>query len=347
MPVARAKLEVGATSVFSDPQGQYTLAVPSAGPVALKVTRLWFTPVESNVTVAATGTTHDVVLEEIPLKLDPADLALAESYNKTFDFRTSKVSIAVAATATRRAFDNAVFFNNPALYKEPAAQAPVKPVALPQIAAAGPANFTFVLKSGKNQGQDALDLTSIVDTLDATKLAPADAASFMMWAPALKWIGEWDETKFGDLTAAGAGIRQQDWGSGVARPQDIQRLYVDTASNTLWVEVVFASFVELGPGITDGDGDGRKEIFAKLASVHYSSDVASKLAGEYAKTVYTTHSLSNQVSKSLNDLYSQTAAQVERYIGEPYEVAGVGTIKYPFVVLTLLGGFKNVILVGP
>jgi hypothetical protein len=348
MPVARAKLEVGATSVFSDPQGGYTLAVPAAGSVTLKVTRQWFTALESSVTVASAGTTkHDVVLDEIPLKLDPDDVALAASYNKTFDFRTSKLSIAVAARPTRRAFDNAVFFNNPALFKEPAGQAAVKPTPLPDIGGAGAVNFSFVLKSGKNQGQDALDVTSIVDTLEATKLAAADTADFMVWTPALKWIGEWDEARFGDLTAAAAGIRQQDWGSGVARPQDIQRLYVDTASKTLWVEVVFASFVELGPGVTDNDGDGRKEIFAKLGSAHYTAAVADKLAGEYAKTAYTTHGLSNQVSKSLNDLYSQTAAQVERYIGEPLDLPGVGRIKYPFVVLTLLGGFKNVILVGP
>ena len=100
-------------------------------------------------------------------------------------------------------------------------------------------------------GQEALDNASIVDTLAATKLAPADAAAFMMWGPALKWVAEWDEAKFGDLTGAGAAIRQQDWGSGVARPQDIERLYVDPATKTLWVEVVFASFVQLGPGITD------------------------------------------------------------------------------------------------
>lgn len=348
VPVSRAKLEVGTASVFSDPQGKYTLAVPAGGAVTLKVTRQWFTPLESSVNVSASGaTSHDVVLEEIPLKLDPADVTLAETYNKTFDVKTSKVSVGVAQRATRREFDNAVFFNNPALYKEPTSAMPVKPAALPDISGGTAQNFSFVLKSGKNMGQEALDNASIVDTLAATKLAPADAAAFMMWGPALKWVAEWDEAKFGDSTGAGAAIRQQDWGSGVARPQDIQRLYVDTATKTLWVEVVFASFVELGPGVTDSDGDGRKEIYAKLASVHYTSDVADKLATDYGKTVYTTHGLSNQVSKSLNELYSQTSAQVERYIGEPIEIAGVGSIKYPFVVLNLLGGFKNVILVGP
>jgi hypothetical protein len=111
--------------------------------------------------------------------------------------------------------------------------------------------------------------------------------------------------------------------------------------------VIFAGFVQLGPGINDDDGDGAKEIYARIAPVHYSSAVIDKLAMEYGKTVFTTHGLSKEVVKSLNELYSTTAAQIERFIGQPFELPGVGTFKYPFVVLRHSGGQKNVILVAP
>ncbi len=63
--------------------------------------------------------------------------------------------------------------------------------------------------------------------------------------------------------------------------------------------------------------------------------------------MFTTHGLSKEVTKSLNEIYSTaTAAQVERYIGEPIDLTGIGTIRYPFVVLRHAGGQKNVILVA-
>jgi hypothetical protein len=221
------------------------------------------------------------------------------------------------------------------------------PAAPPQIAAGSATNFSFKLSSGTNQGQEALDLASIVDSIKDTPLGPAEPAEFMVWTPMLTWLGESDPAKAAELRAAGVAVRQQSWGSNASRPQEIERVYLDGAG-ALWVEVVFATFVQVGPGITDGDGDGRKEVYAKLAPVHYTGDVVAKLSNEYGKTAFTTHRLSLEIRKSLNELYSTaTAAQVERFIGQPFEVPGVGTISYPFVVLKHAGGQRNVILVAP
>lgn len=346
--VAGAKLEVGSTSVFSDTEGKYTLPVAQPGAAVLKVTRNWFKPSEQTVTVGASGTTtHDLIIEEIPLKLDPADATLAQTYAKTFDWTKQTISIGIAARPTRRDFDNAVYFRNPALYRDASNEPALTPAPAPTIAVDGAKNFTFSLKSGANAGQEALDLASVVDTLSATGLSAADQAAFMIWTPMLTWLGEWDAAKAADLKAAGVAVRQQNWGGNSTRPQDIERVYLDNASGTLWVEVVFASFVQIGPGITDSDGDGRKEIFAKLARIHYTKEAVDKLAHEYGTTTFTTHGFSKEVSKSLNELYSSTAAQVEKLIGQPFDVPGLGTINYPFVVLRHTGGQKNVILVAP
>jgi hypothetical protein len=113
------------------------------------------------------------------------------------------------------------------------------------------------------------------------------------------------------------------------------------------VKVVFASFVQLGPGVTDDDGDGLKEIFARVVPRFVTSEITRKLTDEYGKTLFNTHGLSKEVARSLNELYSTTAAQVERTIGQPFEVPGLGTISYPFVVLRHSQGQRNVILVGP
>jgi hypothetical protein len=334
--------------VFSDTEGKYELALPAGGAVAVKVTRNWFKPLDAMVNVAAAGTTrHDLMIDEVPLKLDPADAATAQRYGMTFDWTKQPISIAVAARPTRRDFDNAVYFHNPALHRDTSKEPMLTPMPLPDISGGTARNLTFKLTTGKNSGQEAFDLASIVDNLEDTGLPAAARAEFVVWTPMLNWIGEGDPAKAADLRAVGVAVRQQTWGSTSSRPQEIERVYL-AAGNVMWAEVVFAPYVQLGPGITDGDGDGRKEVFARIAAAHYTSDVVEKLTGEYRNKVFTTHGLSKEVTKSLNELYSTaTAAQVERYIGEPIDLPGIGTINYPFVVLKHSAGQKNVILVAP
>jgi hypothetical protein len=347
--VATAKVEAAGVMTFSDTQGKYALTIPAAGPVTVKVTRDWFKPLEASVTVAASGVTpHDITIDEMPLQLLPADQALATAYNQTFDWTRQSVSIAVVARPTRRDFDNAVYFHNPALYRRDLAQQPaLTPSPLPDIAGGAAANFTFPLKSGANQGKEALEVGSIVDSLKDTPFGPSEPADFLIWTPTVNWLAEVDAARAADLKAVGTAVLQQTWGSNALRPQQLEKVYLDRAQKSIWVKVVFASFVQLGPGITDNDGDGWKEVYAKVASTQYTAAVFDQLATEYGKTVLGTHGLSKEVSKSLSEIYSTTSAQVERFIGQPYEAPGTGTIMYPFVVLKHSGGERNVILVAP
>jgi hypothetical protein len=338
-------LVAGLPSVFSDAQGKFTLANIPAGAVTFTVTQNWFQPLQQSVTVAG-ATPVDIVLTEMPLKVDPADRTLAAAYNQTFDWTKQTLSIAIVETPTRRAFDNAVYVHNPALYRDTSAQAAITPSPQPQIAATGASNFTFPVTSGTNQGTEALDVTTIVDSIKDTPLGPTEPADFMMWSPMINWLTEWSAAKSVSLKLVGLAVRQQGWGSNAIRPQDIEKVFLDPVTQRLWVKVVFENFVQLGSGITDDDGDGRKEVYAAIAPAHYTSEIIAALTGTYRTVTFSTHSLSAEVTKSLNEIYSTTGAQLERYIGQPFDIAGLGTIAYPFVVLKHAAGQENVILVA-
>jgi len=347
-PVVGAKVAAGGTWVFSDAQGKYTLVNLAPGATVVNCSQQWFQPITQTLTlVDGVATPWNVNLVEMPLKVDPADRALANLYNQTFDWTKQALSIAIVETPTRRAFDNAVYFHNPALYKDTSATAPLTPSPQPTISAGVASNFTFPVLSGANQGQEALDLTTIVDSIKDTPLGPTEPTDYMMWTPMVNWLGEWDTAKSITLKVAGLAVRQQGWGGNAVRPQDIEKVFLDPATGRLWVKVVFENFVQLGAGISDDDGDGHKEIYAAVSSAHYTAEIVNALVTNYTVTTFSTYALSKQVSKSLNEIYSTTGAQVERDIGQPFAVSGLGTIIYPYIVLKHAVGQENVLLVAP
>jgi hypothetical protein len=344
MPVANAKVSAGGASATSEPNGKYILPTLAAGTYTLEVTRDWFKPSSTSVTVGAALTIVDPTIEEIPLALDPADQALAAPYNKAFDWTRQASSVAVLAKPTRRDLDDALYFHNPALYRNTSGEPPLTPS--PQPALSGtPMNFNFPIQTGRHLGQQVFEAASIVDSIADTPFGPEEPAVYALWTPLMAWLGEWDVGKSADLRAAGLAVRMQSWGgpSSQAIPQEIEKVYIDAVRGTIWVKVVFASFVQLGPGITDNDGDGLKEIYAKVGATHYTLELIGRLA-MYGATVLGTHGLGDEVSKSLAEL---PGAQVESRIGQSVEVPGVGTFKYPFLVVRHPGGQRNVILAGP
>lgn len=350
VPIVGAKVESGAAWVYSDGQGLYTLGpvdMVDSGPIVVKVSRDWFKPFQAEVDAGASGTTHfDITLTEMPLTLDPADVALANAYNATFDWTKQTLSIAIAATPTRRNFDNAVYWKNPALYRDTSSQAAVVPAPLPQIVGGTAMNLSFPIRGGANDGKEALDLASVVDSIASTPVAAMENPDYMLWTPMLNWLSDWNAAKSVDLKLAGVAVRQQSWGSNAPLPQEIRRVFLDATNGALWVEIVFQNFVQLGDGITDDDGDGYKEIFAKVGSAYVTQEILDKLGG-YMQTRYTTHGMSDEVTKALRELYSSTSAQVVKIIGQPFDILNLGTIQYPFVVLQHAHGQVNVILMGP
>jgi hypothetical protein len=345
-PVLGAKIEGGGASVFSDAQGKFTLAGLPVGTLGISVSQSWFQTLIWAMDVTGPGTVWNPVLTEVPLKVTDEDRARVTAYNATFDWSKQTISVAIAPAPTRCAFDNAVYLHNPALYRDTSTQTPVTPAAPPQIVGGVASGFTFPVLSGANKGQEALDLTTIADSIAGTPLGAVEPASYMVWKSMVNWLVEWNATKAVTVKVAGLAVQQQGWGSNAIRPQDIEKVFVD-ATGRLWVKVVFENFVQLGPGITDDDGDGRKEIYAALGSVHYTPEIMAAL-GTYMTTTFTTHGLSKELSKSLNELYSTTAAKVESTIGQPFDLGPPwGQVAYPFVVLRHSAGQKNVILVAP
>jgi len=344
--VVGAKVEAGGVAVFSDAQGHYALPGLTPGAVTVDVTQVWFQALEQSVTLIGGGPTPwNVTLDEMPLQVDPADRALAKTYNQTFDWTKQTISIAIAETPTRCAFDNAIYFHNPALYRDTSAQPPLTPSPQPTISGGIAQNFSFPIISGTSPAEEALDLTTIVDSITGTPLGPTEPTNYMMWKSMINWLTEWDAAKSVTLKLVGVAVRQQGWGGNAVLPQEIEKVFVDPNTNKLWVKVVFENFVQLGAGITDDDGDGRKEIYAAVASAHYTNEIVDALVKTY-KTTFSTHGLADQVTKGLNELYSTTGAHVECYIGQPFEVPGLGTITYPFVVLRHSAGQENVILMS-
>ena len=350
LPVVGAQVIIaGVTTpeVFSDAQGKYTAPVAAAGEATVLVKRGWFDDFTGKVTVAATGITPlDVTLPEKPLKIEPADRMLAETFAATFDWTKAPLSVTIIPRPTRRDFDNGVYFHNPALRRDTSMTAPLVPATPPLFEGAVGKNFTFKINSGPKMGTEVLDLTTVADAVGGTPLGATEPAEFMMWTPMINWLIEWDVGKAADLRAVGTAVQGQNWGGNAIRPQDIEKVYVDAQGN-LWVKIVFAGFLQLGDTIKDDDGDGQKEVYAKIASTQYTKEIVDKLTMDYGKTLFGTHGLSKEVTKGLRDLYSMTGAQVEKTLGQPYEVMGLGTFMYPTLVLRHMNDKKNVFLVAP
>ena len=349
VPVVGAQVAVAAatTPIYTDAQGKYSAPVAAAGEAPVVVTRDWFDKFEGKVTVADSGITAlDITLVEKPLKIEPADKALADTYAATFDWTKATLSISVVPRPTRRDFDNAVYFHNPALYRDPSKTPPLTPAPAPVFEGGAAKNFSFKILSGPRMGTEVIELATIADAIKDTPLGPTEPTEFMLWTPMINWLIDWDVTKAADLRAVGTAVQQQTWGGNAVRPQDVEKVFVDAQGN-LWVKIVFAGFVQLDPSIKDDDGDGQREVYGKIAAGMASKEIVDKLTQDYGKTLFGTHAFSKEVTKALRDLYSMTGAQVERTLGQPFEVMGLGTLTYPTLVLRHMTGQRNVFLVAP
>jgi hypothetical protein len=328
--VGGAVVQVGALSTTATFNGDYTLEKLPAGAATVKVTAEWFSELQQSATVkAGETTTLDLQLTAMPFKIDPADKALEEAYNKTYDWTKGQPSIAYAAGPTRRHLGNAIYYHNPAQYRDTAAEKDLTPSPQPDIDSTGAKNFTFPLQGGTYKGEETLAAGSIVASFDKTGLS--SQADFLMVEPVLNWLLDWSPTKVVDLNAAVLAVRQQTWGSSSLRPQDIEMLWI-SPTKEVWVKIVFEGFVKLGSGVTDADGDGRKEIYAKLNTKLVTAEVVDKVQTDYVTTKLSTLEMRTELNSALHHLYTSTNLQIKKTIGQPYDLVGVGTIKYPFLI---------------
>jgi hypothetical protein len=349
--IGDAQVTAGTQTVKSLYSGTYELTGLPAGAITVSVTAGWFQAKQAQATVPAGGSaTLDLQLDEMPLKLDPADQALVESYKKTFDWTKATVYMAIAPGPTRRWLDNAINYRNPAQYHDTSSSPTAIPSPPPNIIAGVAAGFNFPVGTGVDQ---ALVNSSIVDTFAQTGLPATAATDFMLWTPMVSWLSgskrALDAAVLNKVRAVGSAVSLQAWGGNTPKPQQIESVYL--SGSDLWVKIVFEPFVQLGAGIADDDGDGKKEIFAKVDPKHIDAKVLDLLQNQYAKTTLGTLALKAELSEAMNELYSSTNLHILNTIGQPYTVPNnLGTINYPFVAHEQSGSkgkVQGVLLVAP
>lgn len=346
--VGDALVSVGSLNTRADYQGNYTLSGVPAGSATVAVSAPWFVDGQAATSVTAGGSvTVNVQLDARPLQVLADDLTLTTTYNASFDWTQDSVSVSHVAAPTRAAFDRALYLRNPALYRDVTGEPTVTPAALPTING-GAQNFDFPIQSGApHQNEQALDVASIVDAIADTPLTTAEQAASVAWEPAVDiFLVDWDIAKSIDLYYVSLAIRGQRWGgSSTVPPQSLQHAYLHNGE--LWVELAFEDYIDLGSGITDDDGDGYREVYARVPTAFYTTEVYNKLRDDYLVPTFDTLGLRDNLSVILDDLYTRTSPSVVSVIGVPYTLPGGGTLQYPFVVLRHSDGVVNVFLVEP
>ena len=336
--VGDAEVTVGALSATTDHTGAYSIADVPEGSATAEVSADWFEDYSQDTTITAgQDNTLDITLTTKALQVTEDDKALAETYNQSFDWTSDKTSIAYIAPPTRANIDRGLYFRNPALFRDTSGETPVTAGA-----------WEFPIPAGApNEGLPAFEEGSIKDSICKTPLTAEEMARPLLWEPAVKlFLAKWDIIKAEGLYYVTYAVEGEKWGGeSTFAPQTLQRVYLHEGE--IWVEIVFEDWVSFESKVSDSNDDGYNEIFAKVAADHYDSEVYAQLAGDYLNHEYDTLELREDLNVMLDDLYSRTNPEITSVIGVPYDVAGAGTITYPFAVLTHSDGSVNVLLVDP
>lgn len=348
-PEMGASITVLDQTTETDFSGLYALRVP-AGELTVQCALAWLESAEKSAQVEPGGSAVvDFQLTPRAIALLPADKALAEQYNQTYDWKKDKLSIQQVGKPTRGNLERAVYLHNPALFADASGESPIHPSNPPSLSAS-PTGFSFPLpEQAPHSGQEALVMATVVDKLEETPLTREEIAAAFPWEPGvMKYLSKWNLDQAADLYYATQAIQTQKWG-GASRlaAQTVEDGYVHDGKE-IWVKLVFEDFLTVGAGIGDDDGDGKKEVFARVTGALYTEEILAKLA-DYATTTFDGLGLRSLMQQILDDLYSRTNPIFLRTIGVPYEIPGLGTIEYPLAVIAHqgAGGIVNVLLGSP
>jgi len=314
-PIGEATIKVGDASTETDFNGAYTLSNAPTGTVTVEVSAAWYATKQQSAEIAeGTPKQLEIVLEGKPLAIDPADKALAEQYNQTFDWTKDTVSVSVVERTTQAALEAAIFHRNPEFYRDTSGEAELTPSPLPTVTSGGGQNFVFEVGAS-----GALDPATIRDRLAETPVAESAQKNFLMWEPTKHYLTLWDSAKVQGLKDMASAIAQQGWGgSPKVNPQRVERVFLHDSE--IWVQVVFEKFVRLGSGISDADNDGRSEVYAKVDPAHYTAEVYEELANNYAAKTLDTLGLRDALDAIETLLYDVSKPEVVGAIGEPFQL---------------------------
>ncbi len=348
-PALGASVFAGDRATTTDLSGQYQLRAP-AGTLRVRIELEWFESFEQDVPLApGQERILDVELLPSPLRLLEADRALCQAYDRTFDWTRDKVSVAVISVPTQNALDRAFYTRNPALYRDTATEPHIAPSSPPSLLA-GPIGFSYPLSGDPSRrGIEALARDSVVDRLEDTPLTEEELAAGFLWEPAVeRFLTRWDLERSAGLYEATLAVRQQSWGGASRLPtQALAEGYLH-AGTEVWVKLVFEGFLEVGADLDDQDGDGKKEIYARVNGALITPEIYQALSS-YATARRDPLEMKQLLMQLLDDLYSRTNPVLVSSIGTPYEIPGLGTIEYPFAVIAHqgAGSVVNVLLMAP
>ncbi|MCU0660836.1 MAG: carboxypeptidase-like regulatory domain-containing protein [Myxococcota bacterium] len=347
-PLADIEVSEGELSIKTDLDGAFVLSDLDPGPVELSLRGAWYEPSTQTVTLQPGDNQVDLELQSFPLEVTAADLATLEQYRASFDWSVDTVSIVYAARPTRAEVEKALYYRNPALFSDPSAEVGVVPSTPPSVGTGGATGLDFTIEDPDSGNEIPMfDVETAVDKLDETPLSVGEIESSLLWEPAIElYLVNWNFDEATRLYLAGQAIRSERWGgSSVLPPQTLEHVYLHGAE--LWVELSFQSFLTLGEGITDSNGDGYPEVYVRLAAELYTDAAIAELSNNYANVEYDTLGLVDNLATMLDDLYSRTSPVVISTIGIPYDAPGRLSLEYPFAVLEHKTGAVNVLLVEP
>jgi hypothetical protein len=351
---------VGEQQTACDTSGRYRFDALPPGSVTVRSEAFrWLAGAESQATViAGQEAVADLHMSPKPLKLMPEDALIAQAYRADFDWTQAVLSISVLPRPTRSELQKALYSRNPALYDDWTDVPTLTPSPVPSLGADGATGLTFPVPGQADQipcsfaGDEAIDLATVADSLPAA-ISQAEQRDALLWEPMQVTLMQWDASAAADLYCVGAAIRRQRWGSTQADlpfGQSIEEVYLHDSGGELevWVKVAFASFVELGSGITDSDGDSRLEIFARADGRMMNTAVREYLLGDYSTAALDAYALGTHLADLVDRFYGVTNPRIDSYTGTSVTVPGHGTLAHPFAVVTHSGsGIQNVLLAGP
>ena len=197
------------------------------------------------------------------------DIATARALAPTLNRIGSPVMVRAVERPTRAALDVAAWDANPIFHY---------PLTDPLNAPAAPVALTVLSFGG------ALDAATIRDRIADTPLTDAERALPFAWQPLTNYLLEHDYERAAPLIVAGAPISAERWGNaGLSRPlQQIALAYLH--ADQLWVKVEFRPEVTW-IAASDEDGDGYREIYARLKVEPLAAELRALILDDYAARV--------------------------------------------------------------
>jgi len=256
------------------------------------------------------------------------DLALAQAMQASYDRCASRVMVRVLSRTDRAALDHAAYDRNPMFHfslKEPLS-APADAPALDELTFGG-----------------ALLGDTVCDGVSETPLTEPELERPLAWTPLIKHLLEWDYDAAYSLLVIGSQVSGEKWGNDdLVRPlQQLSTAYLH--GDDIWVKVEFRPEVTWLP-ITDEDGDGYGELYARINAPGCPPELVAQIRGDYLTKSLTAEEMETYFFELASDWYQslmtetldpETTRPWPNADTEPEIVAAMGGKSFagPFVVM--------------